>query len=394
MRPRWILPVIVTSQFAGTSLWFAGNVIISDLPPAWHIDPQGVGPITSAVQLGFIVGTFLFAVVALADRFSPRVIFCLCSLMGAVTNLAVLVAVNNLSSLLIVRFLTGLFLAGIYPIGMKIAAGWYQEGLGKALGFLVGALVMGTASPHLVRSLGLSAGWQFVILSTSASSAAGGLLLLALVPNGPYASVAGRLNRRALSIIFAVKEVRASVFSYFGHMWELYTFWAFTPFLLSTYSATHPGTPLGVSFWSFCVIAVGSIGCIVGGILSRRVGSARVAFVQLCASGVCCLLLPLVLGFELPVFLVFMMFWGIVVVGDSPQFSALTAAYAPRELIGSALTIANCIGFGITIVSIQVTGWLTAVLPHAYITLPLALGPALGLLVLRQLVLRRPAESA
>ena len=393
-RPWWILPVIIVSQFAGTSLWFAGNVIIGDLPSAWNIDPHAVGAVTSAVQLGFIVGTFLFAVIALADRFSPRIIFFLCSLLGAAANLSALVLVDNLSSLLVVRFLTGIFLAGIYPIGMKIAAGWYREGLGKALGFLVGALVLGTASPHLVRSLGLAAGWQFVVLSTSLSSAAGGILVLLFVPNGPNATVSPRLNLRALNIIFGVREVRASVFSYFGHMWELYAFWAFTPFLLSAYSAAHPDQHLNTSFLSFCVIAAGTVGCVVGGVISQRVGSARVAFVQLVSSGLCCLLFPFFIGLSLVPFTLAMMVWGIVVVGDSPQFSALTASFAPKELVGSALTIANCIGFAITIASIQLTGWLTGLIPSTYIALPLVVGPAVGLAFLWSLLGRNRASQS
>jgi MFS family permease len=387
-RPWWILPIIVVSQFAGGSLWFAGNAIIGDLPPEWHIDSQAVGSITSAVQLGFILGTFVFAVVALADRFSPRIIFCVCSLFGALTNLFILVVVDSLPSLLVVRFLTGFFLAGIYPIGMKIAAGWYREGLGKALGLLVGALVLGTASPHLIRGLDIPAAMQFVVLSTSIAAAVGGLLLLSFVSDGPYLSTTSRLNLRAIQMVFRVREVRASAFSYFGHMWELYTFWAFTPFLLSTYSFMHPEVHFSISLWSFFIIGAGSIGCAVGGMVSRKVGSARVAFVQLCLSGVCCLLLPVFLGLKFWPFAAAMIFWGIVVVGDSPQFSALTALYAPKELVGSALTISNCIGFGITILSIQMTGWLASVIPPQYITISLVAGPALGLMYLRPLLSR------
>lgn len=385
-RPWWILPVIILSQFAGTSLWFAGNAIIRDLPPEWQIDTQSVGLITSAVQLGFIVGTFVFALVALADRFSPRLIFFVCSLLGALTNLSMLAAVNNLSSLLAVRFLTGLFLAGIYPIGMKIAAGWYREGLGRALGFLVGALVVGTALPHLVRSLDFAAAWQTVILSVSSVSALGGLIVFLFVPDGPYLSVTKRLNFRALRMIFQVREVRASAFSYFGHMWELYTFWAFIPFILSAYGTMHPDEKFGASFWSFCIIAAGSIGCVVGGAVSQRIGSARVAFVQLFLSGLCCILSPLFSDLPFPAFAFAMVLWGIVVVGDSPQFSALTAANSPRELVGSALTIANCIGFGITILSIELISWLTTVLEPSHIAMPLALGPLVGLVFLKPLL--------
>ena len=387
-RPWWILPVIVFSQFAGTSLWFAGNAIIMDLPPAWHIDPREVGIITSAVQLGFIVGTFVFAVAALADRFSPRGIYFFCSIIGALTNLAVLFVVSDLHSLLVVRFLTGFFLAGIYPIGMKIAAGWYHEGLGKALGFLVGALVVGTASPHLIRSFDIAAAWQFVVISTSSAAAIGGCCVALLVPNGPHTTVGLKLNLRALSMIFRVKEVRASAFAYFGHMWEIYTLWAFAPFLLSTYSSMHSANHFNVSLWSFFTIAAGFIGCSVGGVLSQRIGSARVAFTQLGLSCVCCLLVPFCFSFSPPAFLAVMIFWGIVAAGDSPQFSAMTASYAPKELVGSALTISNCIGFGITIVSIQFITALIGQIPPQYLSMPVAAGPALGLLFSPRLIHR------
>lgn len=385
-RPPWILPVIVLSQFAGTSLWFAGNAIIMDLPAVWEIQSSQVGIITSAVQLGFIVGTLMFAGTALADRFSPRGIYFVCSLLGAVTNLAVLVLVNDLHSLLIVRFLAGLFLAGIYPIGMKIAAGWYREGLGKALGFLVGALVLGTASPHLVHSFDLTAGWRFVVVSTSVFAFLGGLATLLFVPNGPYSRTTQRLNLRAINGIFAVREVRASVFSYFGHMWEIYTLWAFVPLLLTTYFSLHPDVRFNVPFWSFCVIASGFLGCSIGGLISNRVGSARVAFIQLFFSGLCCLLIPVCFSLPFPAFAGVMVFWGIVAAGDSPQFSAMTAKFAPGEFVGSALTISNCIGFAISIVSIQVTTYLSSLVPHQYLALHIAAGPAIGLFFLRVLL--------
>lgn len=387
-RPWWILPVIVVSQFAGTSLWFAGNAIIMDLPPAWHIDPGQVGIITSAVQLGFIVGTFVFAVTALADRFSPRLIYFMCSLLGALTNLSILLVVNDLPSLLAVRFLTGLFLAGIYPIGMKIAAGWYREGLGKALGFLVGALVVGTASPHLVRSFNIAAGWQFVVISTSSAAAIGGLCVMLLVPNGPFAIVGSRLNLGALGMIFRVKEVRASAFAYFGHMWEIYTLWAFVPLLLTTYLSLHPDVHVNNSFWSFWIIAAGFFGCSVGGLVSIRIGSARVAFTQLGLSCLCCLLVPFCFSFPFPVFLTVMLIWGIVAAGDSPQFSAMTAAYSPKELVGSGLTISNCIGFSITIISIQLITYLAGQIPPQYLSIPVAAGPAIGLLFSPRLLRR------
>ncbi len=380
-RPARILPAIVASQFAGTSLWFAGNAVLGDLQHAWGLAPDALGYVTSAVQLGFICGTLVFAFLAVADRYSPRLVFLLCSLAGAAANLGVLAADGGLAPLLACRFATGFFLAGIYPVGMKIAAGWYRTGLGNALGFLVGALVLGTAFPHLLKALGQSWPWEWVLAGVSLIAAGGGLLMYLLVPDGPNLGKGSKFDPRALAAVFASKGFRASAFGYFGHMWELYAFWAFVPVVLV---ARAP--EFNVPLWSFIIIAVGALGCVAGGLLSLRAGSARVAQVQLAASGMCCILSPLLLLAPAPVVLAFLIFWGIAVVGDSPQFSALNAANAPRESVGSALTIANCIGFAITIGSIQLLNTVSGTLPVEYLFLLLAPGPALGLLALRPLL--------
>jgi predicted MFS family arabinose efflux permease len=386
-RPRRILPVIVLSQFAGTSLWFAGNAVLADLQSAWGLAPSALGHVTSAVQLGFIAGTLVFAVLAIADLFSPRLVFLACALLGAAANALLLAVEPGLSSLLLLRFATGFFLAGIYPVGMKIAAGWFQRDLGNALGFLVGALVLGTAFPHLLKGIGGALPWQDVTLAVSGVAALGGLLMAALVPDGPHLSKGARFDPRALLRVFREPAFRASSFGYFGHMWELYAFWAFLPQVLLWHARDMPAA--SVSLWSFAIIAAGSIGCVAGGLLSRRHGSAPVAFAQLSASGLCCLLAPLALHAPKPLFLAYLLFWGVVVVGDSPQFSALNAASAPREWVGSALTIANCIGFAITILSIQLLNLAAGALPPGWLLMMLAPGPVIGLLALRPL-LRRP----
>jgi MFS family permease len=280
--------------------------------------------------------------------------------------------------LLVFRFITGFFLAGIYPVGMKIAAGWFRQGLGSALGFLVGALVMGTAFPHLLKSTGHSMPWEHVILSISGIAMVGGVLMLLLVPNGPYLVKGTKFNNKAFITIFQSRDLRSASFGYFGHMWELYTLWAFFPIFLSEYAAVTQ-QPLNIAFWSFCVIAAGCLGCVGGGLFSKKLGSPAVAFFQLLLSGACCLLSPILFHASSEIFLGFLIFWGIVVVGDSPQFSALTAQTAPRELIGSALTIVTSIGFFITIVSIQFTNYLTKFVSLRFIFLFLLAGPLIGL---------------
>lgn len=180
-----IMPIIVLSQFAGTSLWFAGNAVITDLQNALHLDGTVLSHITSAVQFGFIAGTLVFALFTISDRFSPSKVFFICSIAGAITNLSVYLLTYNFASLMLFRILTGFFLAGIYPVGMKIAADHHEKGLGKSLGYLVGALVVGTAFPHLLKSFTQSISWEYVFIFTSIFAAGGGLLVLLLVPDGP-----------------------------------------------------------------------------------------------------------------------------------------------------------------------------------------------------------------
>jgi len=379
-RPKQVLPVIIASQFAGASLWFAANAVLGDLQRQWGLPAEMLGHLTSAVQFGFIAGTLVFAFLAIADLFSPRLVFLACSLAGAACNAAPLLLAESGGGLLAFRFGTGFFLAGIYPVGMKIASGWYQRDLGAALGFLVGALVVGTAFPHLVRALGQALSWQEVLLSVSVFATAGGLLML-LVPDGPHLAKGARFDAAAFRTIFRSPDFRASAFGYFGHMWELYAFWAFVPVLLAAHSQA-----LNVPLWSLAVLGAGALGCFAGGLVSLRTGSARVAFLQLAASGACCLLSPLIILAPTPVFLAFLLFWGIVVVGDSPQFSALNAQNAPRDRVGSALTIANCVGFAITIPAIQLLNAALPLLGAQYLFLLLAPGPALGLLALRPLL--------
>jgi predicted MFS family arabinose efflux permease len=384
-RPDWILPTIIFSQFAGTSLWFAGNAVLADLQRHWGLPARALGYLTSAVQLGFITGTLVFAVLALSDRWSPRLVFFACALLGALANLAIFVG-GGYASLLAMRFLTGFFLAGIYPVGMKIATGWYRSDLGNALGFLVGALVLGTAFPHLLKGLGQSWPWETVMAVVSALAACGGLSMLLLVPDGPHLAKGASFDPRALLVIFRTRRFRASAYGYFGHMWELYAFWAFVPVVLTAHLHHNQSAGINVALWAFVVIAAGSFGCVVGGLVSLRAGSVRVAFAQLAASGLCCALSPLFFVAPTPVFLAFLILWGIVVVGDSPQFSALNAKNAPREWVGSALTIGNCIGFAITIASIQLLNSCAGLVRPAYLLLLLTPGPILGLVALRPLL--------
>jgi predicted MFS family arabinose efflux permease len=382
----------VFSQFAVTSIWFAGNAIVGDLQSAMNVGIEDTGIVTSAIQLGFITGTLIFALLSISDRYSARKLFFICSILGSVSNLLIYFIAYDLFSLLILRFFTGFFLTGIYPIGMKIAAGWYKEKLGNAIGLLVGSLVLGTAFPHLIKSFGGSLPWEQVIFIISVFSLSGGILMFLFVPDGPHISSGTKFNPKAILTIFKHKKLRSSALGYFGHMWELYTFWAFIPLILLYYIKLNP-VELNISFWAFLIIASGSVGCVVGGVISKKVGSAKVAFIQLALSGVCCLISPLMFYTSAPIFLSFLIFWGIVVVGDSPQYSAIIALSAPSELVGSGLTLVNSIGFAITIVSLWVLYQFYEILELNYLLLILALGPILGLLPMKSLLLNYSHKS-
>ena len=381
--PRRILPAITLAQFAGTSLWFAANAVMPDLQRELALPPQAVGTLTSAVQLGFIAGTLVFALLAIADRFSPRRVFLACSMAGAVCALLAALLPPQFATLLGLRAATGFFLAGIYPVGMKIAANWYTRGLGAALGVMIAALVLGTAAPHALRALGAAWPWQAVLVGVALLAAGGGMLMYLLVPDTPRAPRAAALQFRALGSIATDVKVRASVLGYFGHMWELYTFWVLVPAIV----ATRMAGGAGVSWAAFGIIAAGAIGCAAGGVIARHAGSARVAAVQLAASGLCCLAAPWLIDAGDVAFTVWLGLWGITVVGDSPQFSALTASNAPRDAVGSVLTLTNCIGFGISVISIEIFVRLAQVNALGSLLPWLAVGPALGLLAMRPLLL-------
>lgn len=379
--PRHILPVLVLAQFLGTSLWFAVNAVMPDLQRELGWPTSAVGPLTSALQFGFIAGTLVFALLAIADRFAPRLVFLVCSLAGAACTVGAWWMVRDPTALLAWRFATGVFLAGIYPVGMKIAAQWYTRGLGGALGLLIGALVLGSASAHALRALSGALPWPTLMLCVAALAAAGGLLLYFGTSDPPGAAHrVTTLQWRALATLWTDARVRSSVLGYFGHMWELYTMWVMVPLVLAT---RVEGTAL--SWTAFLVLGAGAIGCAGGGWLAPRWGSARVAGTQLALSGACCLAAPWALGAPTPLFIGWLLLWGITVSGDSPQFSTLTARNAPPQAVGSVLTLTNSIGFAISIASILLFVSLAEHVPLGALLPWLALGPALGLWALRPL---------
>lgn len=340
--------------------------------------------LSTAVQLGFIIGTFIFALLSISDRFSPSRVFLICGICAAAINLCIALPGITVFQLFAFRMTTGFFLAGIYPVGMKIAADHYEKGLGKSLGFLVGALVLGTAFPHFLKSLTTSLPWHYVLFSTSSLAAAGGLAMYFFVPDGPYRKAVQALDPKSFFISFRNKEFRAAAIGYFGHMWELYAFWVFLPVMLINYKNQHPASELNIPLVSFFIIATGAIACIASGLLSARFGVKKTAAIALCVSGICCLLSPIFLSGSSTVRCVlFLTFWSMAVIADSPLFSTLVAQEAAATARGTALTIVNCIGFSITIISIQLINLLINDGYKPYIFMALAIGPVIGLLAMR-----------
>jgi len=273
------------------------------------------------------------------------------------------------------------FLSGIYPVGMKIASDWHKEGLGRALGYLVGALVVGTAFPHLLKFAGGDLPWRYVITGTSLIWGGGGLLLYVTVSDGPYrTSTPGfTFGVNGIRKLFKNKDFRSASCGYFGHMWELYTFWAFVPVMLTLFISHHPDSEISIPLWSFIIIAIGGVSCVIGGYFSLSKDSKTVSVAALAGSGISCLLL--LFSFELPevLFLILLLTWGFFVVPDSPQFSTLIAQSSDSALVATGLTIVNSIGFALTICSIQLVSVLITEVESAYIFWAMLPGPVFGL---------------
>lgn len=307
MPARLAIAIIVLAEFFGTSLWFSANAVADSLHRDWGLTVPELGHLTSAVQLGFISGTFLIAFSGLADRYSASRIFAICALLGAAANAAFALASAGLATALVYRFITGLALAGIYPIGMKLVVSWAPQKAGNVLGWLVGMLVFGSGLPHLVRGLDLSPTWQGVVIAASAAALLAALMV-GWLGDGPHHAIARRLQWGGVLRVFRIPDFRAAALGYFGHMWELYAFYAVVPLLIAHWQGMAPTHE--VYLIAAGVFAAGGVGCILGGVISRHWGSARVAIVALAGSAGCCLFYPLLPQMAGPMVLALLLTWG------------------------------------------------------------------------------------
>lgn len=379
LRKPYILPVITATTFAGTSLWFAGNAVVRDIQKAWVLDDSIIAYITSSVQIGFIVGTAVFALTGVMDMYPPGRVFCICCLIGAFFNASIYLFAFALSQLLFLRFLIGFCLAGIYPIALKIAKGWYDVGLGYAMGCVVCALALGTAFPHLIKGAGGQLPWGATLLTVSIIAASGGVCMFWFVPDGPYLKKGARFNPRVVLEIFKDWNYTQASLGYFGHMWEQYSFWGFLPIMIGNFSQVHEMTYVNVSIATFFAISFGAIGSYVTGWGTRYITNSFTAGFHITASAFCGIVHPIFYGY--PSFFLYMCHlcvWGWAVTADSPQFSAMASRACKPELLGTALTVYNCIGYFTTVISIQMCQSLGKHISMQYVSWVIAIGPIAG----------------
>jgi MFS family permease len=377
--------VVSLAELLGMTLWFSATAVTPALVREFEMSSGAAAWLTMAVQAGFVAGTLASAALNLADLLNARVLMCLGAVMGAAANAAVLMAPGT-ASVIALRFATGAALAAVYPPGMKLAAGWFRDRRGFALGLLIGALTLGKAFPHLLTAL-FGDDWRQPMLLSSALAVAGGVLVVLLVRDGPYVAPTSPFDPRAIGRIFASRGARLATFGYLGHMWELYAMWTWVG-VLAAASFAAAGMSAAASAGSvaaFLAIGSGAAGCGLAGWLADRLGKARVATWAMLGSAACAAAVPMV--FAGPPLLMFalVMIWGFTVVADSAQFSALVSEHAPRDHVGTALTLQTCLGFLLTIVTIEWLPRLADQVGWQYAALLLVPGPLFGVVAMRRL---------
>jgi MFS family permease len=365
--------------------WFAATVVAEPMVRELSLPAWQVSWLTLAVQLGFVVGSLLSAVLLLSDQFSAQRLAAVASLIAAGATAALAWGSLTGWASIALRVLAGASLACVYPPGMKIAAGWTQRHRGTAIGILVGAVSVGSAAPHLLRASWDTAQWRPVVLLAAASAALGGLLFATLVREGPYQAASAPFDPRAIGRVLRERDVRLATAGYLGHMWELYAMWSTIGLFLAEACRRHGVAGSWAALLAFAVIAIGALGCVVAGIRADQVGRARVAIMAMAVSGTCAVVIGPLSAWSFPLTIAVALLWGISVVADSAQFSACVAEYAPGEYVGTALTIQTASGFLLTMLTIHlVPGW-AALWGWERAYLPLAIGPVFGIAAMARL---------
>jgi MFS family permease len=378
------LALVAICELLAMGLWFGVSAVAPQLATEWRLDAGTTSWLTLAVQLGFVAGTLLSATLNLPDVIRPRTLVASCALLGALANALLAWIADGPATAIALRFLTGVFLAGVYPPGMKIIATWFRSGRGFALGVMVGALSLGKASPYLVNVLG-SSSWRVNVLIASGLAVVASLLVLRFVGEGPYALPNQPFDVSQIAKVFTNRGVRLANFGYFGHMWELYAMWTWIPAMLRA-SVTRSGdAPWIAEAASFAIIGAGAAGCVAAGVLADRYGRAIVAATAMVISGACCIAIGFAFGGAPVVLLTVAVLWGASVVADSAQFSACVTELGDPRYIGTALTMQTCIGFLITTVSIALIPRLVAHVGWEWAMIALAPGPLLGTIAMMRL---------
>jgi MFS family permease len=386
-----MLAALAIAQTFGMTLWFSATAVTPVLAAEFAMSREAASWLTIAVQAGFVAGTLASAAANLSDVINARVLLFAGAVAGAIANAAVLF-VSSSAAVIALRFATGVALACIYPPAMKLAAGWFRERRGFALGLLIGALTLGKAFPHLLTAL-YGRAWREPMLLASALAVVGGSLVLIVVRDGPYVTATSRFDAHAIGRILRTRGARLATFGYLGHMWELYAMWTWIAvFAAASLSAAGVSNAAGVaSVAAFVAIASGTAGCAFAGWFADRLGRARVAIWAMWTSAACAALTVPVFGTAPAWLFLLVSVWGFAVVADSAQFSALVSEHAPADHIGTALTLQTCLGFLLTMVTIELLPRVAAVTSWRWASLLLVPGPLLGIAAMRRL--RQPGAA-
>ena len=371
--------LLIIAEIAAMSLWFVSAAILPDMSRETNLSDGVKAAMSAAVQGGFVIGALVSAVLGLADRFDPRHVLALFAVLAAIANALMLVATPGIE-FVVLRGLTGAFLAGVYPVGMKIAVGWSQRSRGLLVGLLVGGLTLGSAAPHLLSFLG-GADWRVTVAIASALSVIGALLVLK-TENGPFHTSQSKFDAKALTEAWTNQSIRRAYGGYLGHMWELYAMWAWISVALAV-SFTHQMPQAQAEdlakITTFVVIGLGAISCPLAGLVADRIGKAELTIIAMAISGLSAILFALTFGGAIWLTIAIAILWGIFIIPDSAQFSALVADHAPADKAGSLMTFQTALGFTLTTITVQLTPLVVAKIGWPLLMASLALGPAFGI---------------